>query len=217
MREILGKAKTVRELLSGTKYSIDFYQREYRWGEKQVRELVEDLTSEFLEDFEGTHERSAVRNYGHYFLGSIIISDKENQKFIVDGQQRLTTITLLLIYLHNRQRGRVDASPVGEMIFSEEYGEKSFNIQVDERTACMEALFQHQPYDETGKSESVQNIVSRYRDIEVLFPEDLRDEALPYFADWLKQNVHLVEITAYSDDDAYTIFETMNDRGLSLS
>jgi hypothetical protein len=41
--------------------------------------------------------------------------------------------------------------------------------------------------------------------------------ALPYFIDWLLENVHLVEITAYSDDDAYTIFETMNDRGLSLS
>src|SRR5207253_2838992 len=37
------------------------------------------------------------------------------------------------------------------------------------------------------------------------------------FIDWLLRNVHLVEITAYSDDDAYTIFETMNDRGLSLS
>jgi len=42
-------------------------------------------------------------------------------------------------------------------------------------------------------------------------------EALPYFADWLIENVHLVEITAYSDEDAYTIFETMNDRGLSLT
>ncbi len=40
---------------------------------------------------------------------------------------------------------------------------------------------------------------------------------MPYFIDWLLENVHLVEITAYSDDDAYTIFETMNDRGLSLS
>ena len=50
-----------------------------------------------------------------------------------------------------------------------------------------------------------------------LFPEELRDDALPYFIDWLLENVHLVEITAYSDDDAYTIFETMNDRGLSLT
>ena len=55
------------------------------------------------------------------------------------------------------------------------------------------------------------------RDIEDSFPEELQDAALPYFVDWLIENVHLVEITAYSDDDAYTIFETMNDRGLSLT
>ncbi len=40
---------------------------------------------------------------------------------------------------------------------------------------------------------------------------------LPYFVDWLLEKVHLVEITAYADADAYTIFETMNDRGLSLT
>jgi len=38
-----------------------------------------------------------------------------------------------------------------------------------------------------------------------------------YFVDWLIENVHLVEITAYSDEDAHTIFATMNDLGLSLT
>src|SRR5205814_8058532 len=61
------------------------------------------------------------------------------------------------------------------------------------------------------------NIIGRYRDIEDHYPEDLAGEVLPYFADWLIENVYLVEITAYSDEDAYTIFETMNDRGLSLT
>lgn len=217
MREILGKAKTVRELLGATKYLIDYYQREYKWQEKQVRELLDDLSTRFLDDFDPDHERKAVRGYGHYFLGSIIISDKDEQKFIVDGQQRLTTLTLLLIYLHNVQRGREDASPVEEMIFSEQYGEKTFNIQVEERISCMEALFEQQSYDAMETPESVQTILARYQDIEAMFPDDLAGSALPYFVDWLKENVHLVEITAYSDDDAYTIFETMNDRGLSLS
>src|SRR5262249_28806913 len=54
-------------------------------------------------------------------------------------------------------------------------------------------------------------------DIREIFPSSLAGSALPYFADWLVENVHLVEITAYSDEDAYTIFETMNDRGLSLT
>lgn len=61
------------------------------------------------------------------------------------------------------------------------------------------------------------NITERYDDIAELFPDDLKGEALPFFIDWLIQNVVLVVITAYSDDNAYTIFETMNDRGLNLT
>ncbi len=81
----------------------------------------------------------------------------------------------------------------------------------------MEALYTGQPFEENDQPESVANILARYQDIEDRLPEDLVGEALPYFTDWLIENVHLVEITAYSDEDAYTIFETMNDRGLSLT
>src|SRR5205814_7196207 len=69
-------------------------------------------------------------------------------------------------------------------------------------------------------SESVRNNLNRYRDIEDQFsqlPDGLTGRGLLHFVDWLIENVHLVEITAYSDEDAYTIFETMNDRGLSLT
>jgi uncharacterized protein with ParB-like and HNH nuclease domain len=81
----------------------------------------------------------------------------------------------------------------------------------------MDALFTGHPFDESGRSESVLNILHRSQDIEELFHDDLDGDALPFFADWLIENVYLVEITAYSDADAYTIFETMNDRGLSLT
>ena len=134
----------------------------------------------------------------------------------MDGQQRLTSLTLLLIYLRNLQHERSAQVNVDELIFSERFGQKSFNLDVDERRPCMEALFEGTPFDVTDLPESVRNIVARYGDLDTCFPEELRDQALPYFLDWLLENVHLVEITAYSDDDAYTIFETMNDRGLGL-
>jgi hypothetical protein len=217
MREILGKAKTVRELLKGVKYSIDYYQREYKWHEKQIRELVDDLSGKFLEEYQHTHPRSKVADYPHYFLGSIIISKKDSVGYIVDGQQRLTSVTLLLILLRNLQMDRHKQVNVDELIFSEKFDQKSFNLHVDERTPAMDALYEGRPFDVTDRPESVQNLVHRYHDLETCFPEELREGALPYFIDWLLENVHLVEITAYSDDDAYTIFETMNDRGLSLS
>jgi uncharacterized protein with ParB-like and HNH nuclease domain len=216
-REIRGVSKTVRELLGGVKYSIDYYQREYKWNTKQVQELIEDLVGRFNEDHDDTYEREAVARYGHYYLGSIVISAKNGHKFIIDGQQRLTTLTLLLIFLNNVQRERENQVNVKDLIFSEKYGKKSFNLDVNERTRCMEALFNQENIDGSDAPESIRNIMARYEDIETLFPADIKDETLPYFIDWLIDNVHLVGITAYSDDDAYTIFETMNDRGLSLA
>lgn len=220
MNEVIkidARSKNVRELLDDVKYAIDYYQREYRWERKHIEELLRDLTGKFLDSYNERDERADVERYTHYFLGSIVISNKNGQRFIVDGQQRLTSLTLLLIYLHNLQLERADQVDVSKLIFSEKFGRKSFNLEVPERMACMEALYNAQPYDVGEQSESVRNIAARYEDIEALFPDDLKGYALPYFIDWLKENVDLVDITAYSDDEAYTIFETMNDRGLNLS
>lgn len=218
MKEIQAKTRSVRELLSDTKYGIDYYQREYKWQTKQIVELVSDLTTAFLQDYQPQHERKDVAAYGHYFLGSIVISQPDEKKQIVDGQQRLTSLTLLLIYLHNIQKNWPGAVSIEKMIFSEEYGEKSFNLDIPERNECMNALFEGTPYDAVDQVESIQNLIGRYNDIVEAFPTEISDkQVLPYFVDWLRNKTQLVEITAYADADAYTIFETMNDRGLSLS
>ena len=217
MKEIRGNAKNIRALLGGTKFAIDYYQREYRWETKQIVELIDDLSEKFLDDHEAGNARSAVENYGHYFLGSIIISDKDGHKYIIDGQQRLTSLTLLLIHIYRQLLEEDQKKEIANLIFSYKHGGRSFNLDVDERTPCMDALFTGAVFDEHGQPESVVNILQRYADIEENFPEELNGAALPYFADWLIENVHLVEITAYSDADAYIIFETMNDRGLSLT
>src|SRR3954463_1852276 len=140
-REIDGKGRTVRELLASRKYSIDYYQREYKWQRKQVAELLEDLAAKFLDSYEPGHERSAVAAYGHYFLGSIVISDKDGQKFIIDGQQRLTTLTLLLIFLHHQLEEVEQKGQIADLVFSQKYGKRSFNLDVQERADCMDALY----------------------------------------------------------------------------
>lgn len=217
MKEIRGDSKNIRALLGSAKFSVDYYQREYRWENKHIAELLDDLSEKFLESYESGDDRSKVEQYGHYFLGSIIISDKDGRKYIIDGQQRLTSLTLLLIHLYRHLGDSEQKAQLSDLIFSQKFGKRSFNLDVPERTPCMEALFEGKAFDDTGKPESVANIVARFRDIEEHFPGELKGDALPYFADWLIENVHLVEITAYSDADAYTIFETMNDRGLSLT
>ena len=220
MKTIDGKARTVSEVLKGKRYGIDYYQREYRWQRKQAKELIDDLSAQFLQSHRPSNPRGAVAQYGNYFVGSIILSERDNQLFIVDGQQRLTTLTLLLLLLHRRQGQRPERVHLEDLIYSERFGERAFNIAVEDRRAIMSALFNGEVPDTSDASESVQTIVARYGDLEELLDElgeELDDAALPYFCDWLTEKVYLIEIRAASDEDAYTIFETMNDRGLSLS
>ena len=217
MKEIRGNAKSLRKLLANTKFAIDYYQREYRWQTKQVAELIEDLAGIFLDHFTTGDAQKDVKFYGHYFLGSVIVSKKAGRRFIIDGQQRLTTLTLLLVHLYRNLPSSPQKEQLGSLIYSYDAGEVSFNLDVEERNRCMDALYNGKQIDESDEPQSVVNIVRRYRDIEELFPSDIAEQALPHFADWLIDNVHLVEIRAYTDADAYLIFETMNDRGLSVT
>ncbi|MBF2735771.1 MAG: DUF262 domain-containing protein [Betaproteobacteria bacterium AqS2] len=218
MKEIEGEDLTVSNLFTGGSYSIDYYQRDYKWGAKQLQELVEDLTESFMADYRPEHSPSEGENYGHYFLGSIVISKKNNARIIVDGQQRLTSLTLLLIYLNNLQKGRKDEyRELPNYIYANDRGRQRFKLNVEDREECMKALFNNEAYNADGGSESVRNMKDRYDELEALVPETIKKEALISFIFWLLGNVKLIEITTHDDGDAYTIFETMNDRGLSLT
>ena len=211
---------SINSLLKDQKFYIDYFQREYRWQEKHIKLLVEDLTSTFLKSYKATDKRSEVVNYQSYYLGPVVFStNTENGKnSIVDGQQRITSITLFLIYLNNQQKDNVNQVSISGMIFSQRYGEKSFNMTDETRESCLKALFEKGSYDmKDSDDETVKNMVERYNDIVDVFPEEIDEKALPYFIDWFIENVVIVKITAYSDENAYTIFETMNDRGLNLT
>ncbi len=173
---IKADAKSVREILDKNKYEIDVFQREDMWQRKQIEDLLGDLTTKFLSKYNRLHERKEVQNYPTYYLGSIIMSLKEGRRSIIDGQQRLTSITLLLIYLKNLKDTRMDKVIVDDLIFSEKYAQKTYNIQIEDRNECIDALYNDQDYDYIGKGDSAKNIVERYQDIEELFPTELRDD-----------------------------------------
>lgn len=217
MKKIEGSPKSLKQLLQNTKYSIHYYQREYMWQRKHIEELIDDLTSEFLDYYVPGDNRQKVQDYGAYFMGSIVLAGRENA--IIDGQQRFSSLTLLLMYLNNRLRTLGQSySMIEQMIFSEAYGTKSFNINVEDRSDCMNAIFNDQPFDTTDVGESVKNLYSRYNDIIDVFPaDDITDDMLLHFCDWLAEKVFFIEIVATTEQDAHKVFVTMNDRGLSLT
>lgn len=216
MKKITGTEKTLKELLQNTKYTIHYYQREYAWQTKQMQELIDDLTDEFLSFYDSSHERKDVANYGVYFMGSVVLAGGDNA--IIDGQQRLSSLSLLLIYIRRRLEamGQVIAT-VNQMIYSEHYGEASFNISVEDRESCLKALNDGKGFDPTGLGESVINLYWRYQDIFDLFPPEIDDHAIPFFADWLTDKVMFIKIVTETEQDAHKVFVSMNDRGLSLT
>ena len=214
-----GKPRTVRELFTSRKYSVDYYQREYAWTFANITELLDDLSGRFLESWDESHDREDTLTYRPYFLGPIVTNNRGGTLYLVDGQQRVTTLTLLLIYLIHLQVDRVPEDQVDVRIFvaSTRVGRWSFNLDVEERRACMQALLEGTEPSVSQGDESVANLWARYQDIEQLFPQELKGPALPFFIDWLLERVAVVEIGTSDQEMALEIFETMNDRGLRLT
>jgi uncharacterized protein with ParB-like and HNH nuclease domain len=218
MKKIDGTPKSIRELFTGVKYTIHYYQREYQWQTKQIEELLSDLTEEFFEFYSETDERSKVLDYGHYFMGSIVLTNEENA--IIDGQQRLTSLTLLLIYLYHQLEDEEERAEVLQLIYSKKAGTKTYNIHVPEmpeRFDVMNALLQKEYMDVSKHSETIKNIYNRFYDIEAIMNDTLPKNTIEMFKDWLIDNVDFIRIVAQTEQDAHKIFVSMNDRGLSLT
>lgn len=213
------KTDILKKILGDRSFTVDVFQREYRWGSKHIEDMLTDFQNcfELYYDPDNHDTPEEVLNYGFYFLGQITCVT-EPRISIVDGQQRLTSLTLLLIYLDHLQKEQ-DLKPrinLQSMIYSDHFGKAKFNIDIPERADCMQALMNN---DTTYKSEneSCINMMARYQQIVDEFPDELKGEALPYFIYWLIEKVLILELDTDSQEDAYTIFVTMNDRGLSLN
>ena len=223
--KIEAKDKSLADMLFNKRYKIDVFQREYRWKYQHIDALISDVTGCFRKCYKEGDTIRDYNGYDSYYMGPVVLCEDDlGDLSIVDGQQRLTSFLLLLIYLQHKQDEL--ELPVNmkkdlySFIFVKKQGESSFTVNVESRKDVMDMLVDNPSqmfsgFEEAG--ESVQNIMARYYDITYLFPSELQTaEVLPIFIEWMLEKVTLVEVRANSMDSAYTIFETMNDRGLTL-
>lgn len=226
--KIDAKDKKLSEILSGQRYKIDVFQREYRWQRVHIEALVSDLSLSFLKSYKEGDTIENSNSYDCYYMGPIVVcQDEKGDLSIVDGQQRLTSFTLLLIYLNHLQKElNIDedsAFDIDTYLYVKKGGRKTLVLNIENRNAIIEQLVVDPQSISVNDSpleslESNQNLTLRYEDIYTLFPSEIKKkEILPVFVEWLLHNVVLVEVRAYSIENAYSIFETMNDRGLSLN
>jgi hypothetical protein len=103
--EIQPDKQNLDQTFASTVYHIDFYQRDYKWNEEPVRRLLDDVFYQFEEAYahhsalDPTKENVNSR-YPWYYLNTYVTNEVGGRVFVVDGQQRLTTLTLILVKLH---------------------------------------------------------------------------------------------------------------------
>lgn len=217
-RDTRAEDVNLRGALEKKHYNVDYYQREYVWGEKEVYELLDDLLIKFNESYNKGDIAKKVIEYKQYFLGSFVLSSKTGDDYIIDGQQRLTTLGLLFMYLYHRgQRDSIDIEESKNFVCSNNLGDIEFNINVKNRIPVMEYILNNQT--ETNVSDFIKNhkLVENYEVIKKYLDEAIDNDAIEVFYYWLSERVLMVRIVAYDDEEAYTIFESMNDRGKSLN
>jgi uncharacterized protein with ParB-like and HNH nuclease domain len=107
--EIQPEKQNIDQTFSTTVYFIDFYQRDYKWTNEPVTRLLDDVFYQFDEvydkhaDLEPKKENINAR-YPWYYLNTYVTNSVDGRVFVVDGQQRLTTITLILLKLLSKAK-----------------------------------------------------------------------------------------------------------------
>lgn len=202
-------------------FLVPDYQREYVWkADGQVEQFLTDIDNEYDDQAD---------EQDNYFIGSIIIVKNKNKYDVIDGQQRLTTITLTLCAirdllqqqdLDNKQKNYLNM--VEELLYSfepdTEETELRLELQYAESKGYLENLINAQKY-EGEVTASIQKMRAAYVAITQYLEAILQNgvAALIKFTRYFINNIDLVIIESEDISSALKIFETINQRGASLN
>jgi len=98
--------QNIDRVFANTAYHIDFYQRDYRWTHEPVMRLMDDIMFKFREQYARSSDldpgpETIVEYYPWYYLSTYVTNVVDGRVYVVDGQQRLTTLSLILIKLRH--------------------------------------------------------------------------------------------------------------------
>jgi uncharacterized protein with ParB-like and HNH nuclease domain len=212
--------KSIKKILTNDRFIIPSYQRPYSWTEEQCRELWDDLVTFFQSD---------KRDEG-YFLGNIIFakSDEIEELEVIDGQQRLITLSLLLKALsfydtdndvvadclwHTDRRDKNKKIPRLKTVVFEEKDNSLFIACINEK----EKVIYNQTQTKNNRFKSNLSFFINQ------FEDNTEEVDITDFSDFLLDKVYVLPIQSVDKEQdnarekALTIFETINNRGLDLS
>ncbi|WP_169508947.1 DUF262 domain-containing protein [Amorphus coralli] len=212
-------SKTLSEVLRGHFLKIPRFQRPYDWDRDNLTEFWNDLKD---------------RSDPEYFMGSLVVfADKKekNLLLIVDGQQRITTITIMLSIIRDKLADYSEFGPseaINELIESRGLdNKKRFVLEHDPPDRYMQSAIQSKRTDDSIIPDGPQqeSISAAHRFLQNALQQHLKSEYesrktdivsyLKHLRDCILQ-MHFISIELDNEDDAYIIFETLNTRGKDL-
>jgi uncharacterized protein with ParB-like and HNH nuclease domain len=232
--------QTLRTVFNAQRsYFIDIYQREYKWTDENVKTLLNDFELRFSQhDRTKTNpkeiQEEVLERFEPYFLNTYLTSTTASTTSIVDGQQRLTTLLLILIKLYQilkkseedaANKGKTFGSKVVEQLIFEtnDFDEAArFKIFNENREDAFRALVAGHDVERTDETRT--RMAENYVVIGQYFDAFLKGEVLgtydlvktTYYLAYLLDRISIVEIRIERQENVAMIFEVVNDRGLGL-
>ena len=214
------------QVFANTTYYIDFYQRQYKWDDIPVKRLLDDIFYKFSIEYSKYREsdielEKLVEKYSWYYLNTYVTNIIEGKRFIVDGQQRLTTLTLVLVKLrhlaslfNSELKDWVSTKIVGQSGFK-----KEFWMNHELHKATMDSLFKRDSNLEdidTLTGITAVNMVRNYKAISLYLDQKLYDKHIyESFVFYFLKRLVLINLNV-EQTDVPMVFEVINDRGIRL-
>lgn len=211
MKAIHADPKEIRKVFSD-EYIIPDFQRPYSWEKEHCEKLWEDFIS-FFESKRSADDR--------YFLGNIVIHEVKGTYAVIDGQQRLTTILLLIKSLHNNAatvKALEACLKIKNKLTEELTNEPRIKSHVISNDCeDLTNIINNNSEKITSTSNFKLNYDFFLEKIEKWRQKNLTSETFNSLILTLLDNIVLLPIHCESEDDALTIFETINNRGMALT
>jgi len=217
--------QNIDRVFSNTTYNIDFYQRQYKWNDIPVKRLLEDIFYKFNEEY-SKHKDSDIKldqlisKYSWYYLNTYVTNLIDGKLFVVDGQQRLTTLTLILIKLKHMAFNL--KSELEDWIKTKIIGHAGFNkefwINHEKHRNTLQSLYDGMELDKIDTSVGITsfNIVNNYNVISKWIDEDLNSlHKFESFTFFFLNRVVLINLNV-ERTEVPMVFEVINDRGVRL-
>lgn len=179
------------------KYIIPIYQRNYAWGKGEIEQLVDDL-----------YLASKEQGNKNYYIGSLIVYKRENDNYeVIDGQQRLTTLTILYSALRTNKylETKNELKNLGSNLF--------FEHREESKNSLDRILNKHNSINKKGNIEVAYEII---KDKLVALKQEDKEKYFDTFLSFLFRNVQILRTEVLPNTDLNHYFEIMNSRGEQL-